>query len=164
MKDKSPQGHYDKDIIPLLKKINSHKEYVTTSSCSGRIVVLNSQKKGNSKWLFKSHSKVRLNDIYNTLPEDKDVWFMQEPLILHIKCSSLESASKLVNKLKASGLKVTGITSLKTNLVEVRGSKRIETILNKSLNNKEYLKLLIEKANEKLMQTKEEIKKLEQLF
>ncbi|MBU4242426.1 MAG: hypothetical protein KKF52_04295, partial [Nanoarchaeota archaeon] len=44
--DKSPQGHIDEDIKPLLEKINKHKEYETTSSCSGRIVLLENQKKG----------------------------------------------------------------------------------------------------------------------
>lgn len=38
--DKSSKSHWDKKIIPLCKKINSLKNYYTTSSCSGRIVIM----------------------------------------------------------------------------------------------------------------------------
>ncbi|KAJ1922653.1 hypothetical protein IWQ60_006393, partial [Tieghemiomyces parasiticus] len=38
-KDKSPKGFIDEPIIPLLDLINRHPDYVTTSSCSGRIAV-----------------------------------------------------------------------------------------------------------------------------
>jgi len=163
MKDRSPQGHYDEDIIELIGLINATRDYKTTSSCSGRIVLLNSQKKGSSRWIFKSHNCVSTEDILRHLPED-EVWFMQEPLILHIKCSSLSSAESLVKRLHALGLKVKGITSLKSNLVEVRSSKRIETVLKKGLISREYLELLVKKANEKLHATKEKIKELEDLF
>lgn len=161
MKDKSPQGYMDKDIVQLLKKINSKKDYETTSSCSGRIVLLNSQKKGESKWLFKSHEPVTVEQIIKTLPEHK-VWFMQEPLILHIKCKTLEAADKLLSIANSIGLKKSGITSLKNILVEIKGAERIETVLEKP--SKEYLNLLIEEANKKLLQTKEKIKKLEEAF
>ncbi|RLF92142.1 hypothetical protein DRN82_00495, partial [Thermococci archaeon] len=34
------RGEVDEDIIPLLEKINSMENYFTTSSCSGRISVM----------------------------------------------------------------------------------------------------------------------------
>ncbi|RKP35461.1 tRNA wybutosine-synthesizing protein [Dimargaris cristalligena] len=37
--DKSPKGDVDTPIIPLLKLLNRHPDYVTTSSCSGRVAV-----------------------------------------------------------------------------------------------------------------------------
>ena len=50
-KDKSRKGHIDKDIAKILSKINSKKDYYTTSSCSGRIVLLEklSNKKSDSR-------------------------------------------------------------------------------------------------------------------
>ena len=37
--DKSPKGFLDAPIVELVNLLNSHKDYVTTSSCSGRIVL-----------------------------------------------------------------------------------------------------------------------------
>lgn len=163
MQDKSPQGYIDSDIVQLLKNINSNKDYETTSSCSGRIVLLNSQKKRESRWLFKSHEPVTVKQIMEALEKaEGKVWFMQEPLILHVKCKTLESADKLLSIANKCGLKKSGITSLKNLMVEIKGTERIETVLEKP--SKEYIKLLVEEANRKLLQTKEKIKKLEYAF
>ncbi|KAF8933386.1 hypothetical protein BGZ58_006390 [Dissophora ornata] len=35
--DKSPKGYVDEPLLPLIILINNHQDYVTTSSCSGRI-------------------------------------------------------------------------------------------------------------------------------
>ncbi|KAF9997255.1 hypothetical protein BGZ79_009049 [Entomortierella chlamydospora] len=35
--DKSPKGYVDEPLLPLIVLINNHNDYVTTSSCSGRI-------------------------------------------------------------------------------------------------------------------------------
>jgi len=47
--DKSSKGYWDRKIIPLCKKINSMENYYTTSSCSGRIVLMidNNKKEKN---------------------------------------------------------------------------------------------------------------------
>ena len=37
--DKSPKGGLDAPIVPLIHAINRHPDYVTTSSCSGRIAL-----------------------------------------------------------------------------------------------------------------------------
>ncbi|MFH0798358.1 MAG: tRNA wybutosine-synthesizing 3 family protein [Candidatus Woesearchaeota archaeon] len=163
MTDKSPQGFVDEDIKALLDKINSSPDYETTSSCSGRIVMLETQKKDKSEWLFKSHSAVSAKDILDSLPEGR-VWFMQEPMILHVKCSSLEAADELIKKANAAGLKVSGVTSIKNILVEIRDTNRIDTILKKDLVNEDYIRLLVEEANKKLLETKGKIKKLERMF
>lgn len=163
MKDNSPQGFIDEDIKALLDKINANANYETTSSCSGRIVMLVSQKKDKSEWLFKSHSPVTAEEILSNLPEDK-VWLMQEPMILHVKCSSFEAAGEMIKRANSAGLKVSGITSVKNFLVEIRDMNRIDTILKKGLVSEGYIRLLVEEANKKLLETKGKIKRLEKLF
>ena len=45
--DKSSKGDWDKRIIELCDKINSSEKYYTTSSCSGRVIVmLDQEEKG----------------------------------------------------------------------------------------------------------------------
>ncbi len=68
-KDKSRKGHIDKDITKILNKINSKKDYYTTSSCSGRIVLLEmkSKRKDECNWIFTKHDKIKHNKIIKTL-------------------------------------------------------------------------------------------------
>ncbi|MBI2659990.1 hypothetical protein HYX07_02415, partial [Candidatus Woesearchaeota archaeon] len=39
-KDKSKKGFIDKDAVKIVNCINSKSDYYTTSSCAGRIVLL----------------------------------------------------------------------------------------------------------------------------
>jgi len=152
-KDKSPKGSYDKEIIPLINLINSFPEYATTSSCSGRIVLLSNLNKKQNKWLYKTHSKANSIKIHSIIQKQK-AWFLQEPFILHVKCTNPQSTSNLLKLAQAAGFKHSGITQ--ENFIEIRGNERIETILHK--NSKEYIQLLTEEANKKLSKTKTKIK------
>lgn len=68
--DASPKGTIDEAIVPLMDQINKHDDFVTTSSCSGRVsVFLEGTKdptklggKGlGGKWLYVTHSKCELS-------------------------------------------------------------------------------------------------------
>ncbi len=156
--DKSPQGFIDEDIKDLLKLLND-KGYETSSSCSGRVVLItNSGDKGNAKWLFKSHKKVNGNKIFDLIQKNSPVWFLQEPMILHVRAKDLSSAQKLLSIAKDSGLKISGITSIKNCSIELRGTERMETLLDNSCG-KEYIFLLVDEANKRLQRTKEKMKR-----
>lgn len=156
-KDKSPQGFIDEDIKCLLKVLNA-KGYETTSSCSGRIVLITkSGDKGTARWIFKSHDNVQGEKIFQLIHDNSPVWFLQEPMILHVKAKDLESAQKLLSTAKDSGLKISGITSIKNCTLEIRGTERMETLLDKSCS-KEYISVLVEEANKRLLKTKEKIR------
>lgn len=156
--DKSPQGFIDEDIKDLLKVLNE-EGYKTTSSCSGRIVLItNSGEKGDAKWLFKSHKKVSGNKIFDLVQKNSPVWFLQEPFILHVKAKDLESAQKLLTIAKNSGLKISGITSIKNCSIEIRGTERMETLLTKDCS-KKYVSLLVKESNKRLQKTKDKMKR-----
>src|SRR3989338_3650981 len=67
--DKSKKGSIDKDVIPLIEEINSKNDYYTTSSCAGRIILLEmkSRKKNECSWIFTKHDKVKFKEIDNAL-------------------------------------------------------------------------------------------------
>ena len=67
--DKSKKGEIDKPILNLINKINKSKNYYTTSSCSGRIVLLAKKlgEKQGAKWLFCSHERVSFKEIKKAL-------------------------------------------------------------------------------------------------
>lgn len=61
--DLSPKGSVDAGIRDLISEINASPDYVTTSSCAGRIAVYLEGSKGakaGGKWLFTSHDPVEL--------------------------------------------------------------------------------------------------------
>ena len=68
--DKSKKGGVDKDIKKLIKLINNSDNYYTSSSCSGRIVLIERDKSGRKelcKWLLVSHDKVNLRQVKDAL-------------------------------------------------------------------------------------------------
>ena len=159
--DKSPQGFYDEDIIPLLNIIN--KKYETTSSCSGRITLMDGAKKGEVKWIYKTHTKASAKKIYDCLQKNSPLKFISEPLILHFKCFNLATAEKVLIMLQANGFKKSHILSVRNFVVEINDTGRMETILTKDLPYG-YIQLLVKEANSRLKKTKNNLKKLENLF
>ncbi len=166
--DKSKKGGIDKEIKQLVKKINSSKDYYTTSSCAGRIVLLEkkSDKKQEIKWLFKKHGKVNFKEIKNSLKKlsKHDIWFRQEAAILHVACKTINNTQKLINLARSIGFKRSGIQSTKNKIiVEIASSDYIDTIIAKKgklLVDNDLLKILISEANKKLKRNKEKLKKL----
>lgn len=146
-KDKSTKGSWDKEILDLLNFINSLEDYYTTSSCSGRIVLISEQDKKESKWLFVSHSPV------SELKINERCWFLQESPIIHIRCRSLESAAKLIDIACGVGLKKSGVISLSNITVEIRGNERIECPVDEKLSD-EFVNRLVDEGNKKLLKSR----------
>ena len=159
-RDKSKKGQIDKDIKDIIEEINSKKNYYTTSSCSGRIVLLEklSNKKNESKWIFTKHNKVSFKEIFSILNKNKiknEVWFKQEPLILHIRCRNLNSAKKLLKASRKIFRRV-GIISLseKKIVIEIIGSERIDAIVadKNFVADKKYIKELVKYADKNFVE------------
>ena len=170
-KDKSKKGSVDKDVLKLISLINSKKDFYTTSSCAGRIVLLEVGKKKNEcSWILAKHSKVDLKEIKNALENYKgknEIWLKQQPLILHVACRNLECAKKFL-ELSRKLFKKAGIIAIteKKATVEVIGSKHLDTIVkNKNflLENKS-LKETINSANRNFKRNKKMIEDLKNLF
>ena len=152
--DKSKKKSIDNKIRKLINLINSLPNYYTTSSCSGRIVLLKHKpsKKG-STWLFSSHNTVNFNQLKNIKLPKEEVWFKQEPLIMHVCCKNIEAAKKFLSIMRKL-FKRTGIIGLgKKITIEIIGNEHIDTIISKNrklLVTEDYLKVLVKKANKKL--------------
>lgn len=167
-KDKSKQGHIDKHIKPLIELINKDRNYYTTSSCSGRIVLIkkSSEKKQDASWLFVSHKRTtKFYEIWNILKNlpSEDVWFRFEPAILHIACKDLKSSSDMLNIARSIGFKRSGIQSTKKNLLEICGTDYIDTIISRDKDLKvdgDYIKLLVSESNKKMKRNHQKLEKL----
>lgn len=171
--DKSSIGKWDEKIAKLCDKINSLGNYYTTSSCSGRIILMvDQEKKGKDLFVFVSHDKVSfdkfMKEINLALEKNKEIKFKLEPCILHVSCETLEDAEELYEKAKLSGWKKSGIIGVKNGFtVELNSTEKLEfpIIQNKKiLVSDEFLKIVIDEANKKLEKSWMKIEKLGKLI
>lgn len=172
--DKSDKGELDKPILILIKKINSQRNYYTTSSCSGRIVLIKGkEKKQRGLFLFRTHEKISFAELKKEIKDAACsykgvVYLKQEYCILHVACSSLDKAQEMLDKAKLTGWKKSGIiASKKRFVVELSSTEKIELpVINKGkiLISDELLRLIVEEANRKLERGWEKIKKLERMI
>ena len=90
--DKSNIGNVDLEIKDLINAINNLDSYYTTSSCAGRIILIDvnkEERKKTAKWIFVTHKPADYDEVisklrYHNAKESREVWFAQEPLILHV--------------------------------------------------------------------------------
>ena len=164
-KDKSKKGHVDKEIKPLIDVINKKNNFYTTSSCSGRIMLIRNftTKKNEAEWLYVTHSKAKLSDVKKGLKDySGNVWFKSEPVILHICARDLESAQQIVDIARYAGIKKSGImASRKRILVELVGTDLMAapvSIDGKLAVDDDYLEVLVKEANKKLERNANKIK------
>ena len=167
-KDKSIKQVIDKEIKPLVKKINSLENYYTSSSCAGRIVLIETtptKRKYGANWIFIKHSQATFKEIKNSLNDisNKKIWLRQEAMIIHICCRNIKAAQDMLKISHCAGLKKAGIIAInKRIMIEAYGTDRMETIIaeNKQiLVDDNYIKILLREANNKLKRNKEKIKK-----
>jgi tRNA wybutosine-synthesizing protein 3 len=171
-KDKSSVGGWDEKIRNLCRKINNHKNYYTTSSCSGRILFtkkINREKR--NVVLKKYHNPITFEELNRCLDElikkGDEVNFKFEPCILHVACRDVESIGVLFEKAQESGWKNSGAISFSKRFVlDIRVTDKIEFPIlrqGKLIVNEEFLKIIVKEANEKLKIGWEKIRNLEKI-
>jgi len=171
--DKSSIGDWDEKIKNLCNKLNKNKNYYTTSSCAGRIVLIKSlDGKAKDVFLFRTHKKISFNELKKAIKKAGENYkelidFQQTPCILHVACKDLNSAHDLVNKAKLVGWKHSGIMSLKRFMVELHSTEKLEFPIienRKLLVNDDFLRLIIKQASKRLEKTWKKIKNLEKII
>lgn len=157
--DKSSIGSWDNKIKDLCDKINDSNDFYTTSSCSGRIVLMVSQdKKAENLFLKVWHDKVSFSELKNELEKVRGsenlIKFKLESPILHIACRNLDLASRFLEKAKYYGFKRSGILSLGKNIVlELNSTEKLEFPIikdSKILVSDDFLELVVQISNDKL--------------
>jgi tRNA wybutosine-synthesizing protein 3 len=171
--DKSHKNSWDEKISELCNKINSTHDYYTTSSCSGRaILMIEQDKKAENLFISVYHDKISFKklkeDLSLALKKEKNVKFKLEPCILHISCRSLEAAEEIYDKAKIAGWKKSGIIGTRNGFsTELGGSDRLEFPIisgGKVLVDDEFLKIVVEESNRKLERSWMRIEKMKELI
>jgi len=153
----------DKEIMPLVNKINEKENYYTTSSCIGRCGIMefpkNKTPKIYSKWLGKWHhygtEEELITAINNKSNDFSSIVFIMNSPILHIACENIDYAKKLLECGYHNGLKASSIKSVNNNriIVEILTTYKVDAPIglnNKLIVNLDYLKILLKTGNEKL--------------
>ncbi|MBI3027256.1 hypothetical protein HYY70_04010 [Candidatus Woesearchaeota archaeon] len=160
--DKSKKGCIDKGILKIINLFNSKSEYYTTSSCAGRIVLLErkSKKKSECDWILTKHSKVAFDEIASSLKKHKiknEIWLKQQPIILHVACINLDAAKKLLEASRKI-FKHSGIISITKRriVIEIIGNEKVEAIIADKdfAADEEYIKHLTRYANRNFEENK----------
>lgn len=160
-------GDLDMQVKPLLDLINSKPCYYTTSSCFGRIVLLEDQGgKGAARHVAKWHESVDAEEVIRCVSSDAGtLWFKYESPILHIVCKDVECANELLFILRECGFKRSGIQSVKDErvVVEALSTERVDAPLcegGRRLTDDDYVRVLVAHASLKFEQGEKKIGRL----
>ncbi len=172
------KGLADRDVFELLEMINSKEALVTTSSCSGRIQLIQAPDTGNKvdsavlgKW-HRSVSERELNDALDRWGGDGVLLLLAQPMLLHVRARDLPSGVNLRNMGQECGLKLSSIRSVRMDIhgrverwgvtVELMGTERMEIPLQGIPADllKEGMGPWIDYANSLMCRTKEHIARL----
>lgn len=169
--DHSRKGSVDTRIQNVVDDINQHPDYFTTSSCSGRILVITEPqplKKHLPEWLYMSHAAGDASAIWEAISKTKArrVWFKQEGPILHVSCRTIGAAERLLRQARQAGYKRAGCFSLgNKNLVEIRAAETMQVpVIDEGivLLSRAYAERLVRIANAKLEKAWRQLKRFEQ--
>lgn len=171
--DLSKKGSIDRDISHVVSHLNNSDYYFTTSSCSGRIILIDGVsdctdvQKQNCSWLFVTHEKCQKGDVIAALEKSSgDAVFKFEPCVLHVQCRQLENAQLLHSVAINSGFRNSGVTVGKKGkiIMAVRSTHCLEVPLShrgRVLVPEEYIEFLVGTANNKM---EENLKRIERFY
>ena len=164
------KGQVDPGILSILNILNKSDDYYTSSSCYGRIVLLEIPTIGDkkeAKFLGKWHRTITVNELLSASKNSKDgqLWLLSQSPILHIVSNSNNAADKILKISIACGFKNSGIKSLgKRIVVEVLSTERLDSPIGKNKElfcNNKHLNLLVHISNEIIKKSTLKLKKFE---
>ncbi len=168
--DRSKKGSIDEKIMSLVSVVNKSDRYYTTSSCSGRAILLRPGKKNETDWIRVSHHFVESEFLgrigcVGDADLDGNIWLKVEPFIMHVACEDLSAAKRLLAVSKKMYKKSCILTVAKKFIIEIRGSENI--VMPFSSGGKKLFtdnEFLVNIVNQKLSSIFDGIKKFEKLI
>lgn len=160
----------DKGIVPLLKVINAIDGYYTSSSCAGRIVLLQIPRIGDKRgaeFLGIWHRTIESEEfeIAATKASIGLLWLLAQAPILHIGAQTNELADSIVKTAVSCGFKNSAVKSTgKKIMVEICSTERLDSPIGRDgqlFCDKKYLRLLIDISNEVIERSQEKLVRFE---
>jgi tRNA wybutosine-synthesizing protein 3 len=165
----------DEEIAGILQKINAHTDYYTTSSCSGRIVLILLPEIGakrEARFIAKWHRAVRSEEVLAVMGDapfaEGELWLLAQSPIIHVACRTVEKAGVLLRLALDAGFKYSGMKGIASDtgivVVEMLSTEGMDvpvTSRDKVLVDEAYVGFIVTKANFMLHRGKEKLKRFE---
>lgn len=164
------ENKVDKGILSILDIINGSEKYYTSSSCYGRIVVLEIPNIGNKKearFLGKWHRAIDIEELISAIKKAKigQIWLLSQSPIIHITAKTNDAADRILKTAIACGFKNSGIKSFKRKIVvEICSTERLDVPIGSDgvlFSKKEHLELLTNISNEIINKSRKKLDKFE---
>jgi tRNA wybutosine-synthesizing protein 3 len=147
----------DKEILHILDLINGIEGFYTSSSCAGRVVLLEIPQIGDKRgatFLGIWHRTVELKEFKAAATKATKglLWLLAQAPILHIGAQTIELADKMVKTAISCGFKNSAVKSLGKKIrLEICSTERLDAPIGRDgclFCIDEHLSLLIEISNE----------------
>ncbi|MCE4611406.1 MAG: hypothetical protein F7B17_05490 [Desulfurococcales archaeon] len=150
-------GYLDPGAERFLRSMNEPPKLYTTSSCTGRITVV----EGRFHWLrdgarivYKTHTHITVYELKRVLSRPfKDLWLKATGPIVHLRAATIDCALQVLDASRRAGFKHSGIISrgVEGFTVEVMSSLQLHAPLRiegEDLYSPEALESLVALANQ----------------
>lgn len=164
-------GYLDRDLLPLLTLINRDADLYTTSSCSGRIVILDGEYpwiRDESHVVFKTHVPAQKDDILEIYQRQpfRRLWIIVNGPILHVYSRSIQKAIKIIQMSRRCGFKHSGILGARRDrgvFIELISGIYMSHLLrtrDQVITSSEYIETLLDIYNKSLVEGKRRLSEL----
>lgn len=170
---------HEKKIDPLMIPFSQFMEktthYFTTSTCSGRITLMDlneDESKKENVFYRKWHRMATFSEVWNAIEEYTEkgnLWFRQDAFVYVIGTNTLENVRTIIRACQAAGVKRYGIHHFEEDkiLMEIFGTQNMSIPLivrGKRLAEKESVKEYVKIANRKWKQNETKRKHFEKML
>ena len=156
----------DEGISETLDSINKIKGLYTSSSCAGRIVLLEIPQIGDKRgatFLGVWHRTIESKELTTAATKATVglLWLLAQAPILHVGAQNLELADKMVKTALSCGFKNSAVKSTgKRIIIEICSTERLDAPIGRDgrlFCRDEYLSLLVEISNEVIIRSGEKL-------
>ncbi len=162
-------------MIPFSQFVAKTKHYFTTSTCSGRITLMDlneDESKKENVFYRKWHSTVKFSDVWNAIEayENKgNVWLRQDAFVYVIGTHTWENVKQIIRACQEAGVKRYGVHHFENEkiLMEIFGTQNMSIPLvmrGKLLVGKDAVKEWVKIANRKWKQNESKRKQFEKVL
>jgi len=157
LEDACTQQKVDEGILQILELINGIEGFYTSSSCAGRIVLLEIPQIGDKRgatFLGVWHRTIEPTELKAAATKATSglLWLLAQAPILHIGAQTLELADTMVKTAISCGFKNSAVKSTGKKIrIEICSTERLDAPIGRDgclFCEEEYLALLVEISNE----------------
>ncbi len=161
----------DGGVSQILRQINALKGFYTSSSCAGRIVLLQIPTIGDkhaASFLGIWHRTIKAEEVLVSATQATTglLWLLAQSPIIHLGAETLDGANTMVKTAISCGFKNSAVKSTgKKIIIEIASTERLDAPIGRDgllFCDKQYLDLLVEISNEIIKRSQEKLGRLAQ--